>query len=539
MMMFKTFLWLGLVIILIGGASAEESYPVHPDAQLRDGVPRGRVESFTFDQSRVYPGTTREVFVYLPAQLSDAADPAALMVFQDGRNYVAERGGWQMPVVFDNLIDAGEMPVTISVCVNPGVVPAIGEGQARFNRSYEYDTVSPTYAKFLIDEVLPEVTKRYQVSVTQDPNLRGIGGSSSGAIAAFGVAWHRPESFRRVFSTVGTYVGLRGGDQYETLIRKTEPKPLRVFLQDGRNDLDIYAGGWWPANQAMLQALQFAGYEVEHQWGDGGHNGKHGAAIFPDAMRWLWKDWRKPIATSIENHPEFASRLIPGEEWTAIELDSDDDSDRVERLIAAGDDVFVQTSGDDLLLKFNGQSFDLREVQPGIKVDLGSLGQFTERLREYELPGDEDDLESPLGFFADLTAVAMTPDRRYLIAAVPGQRHLWSVRLDGGQFDAAQAYGYLHAPPGRIDPAVTGLEMLKTGEVMAATAMGLQVFDQPGRVHAIMPLPEGKRAKGLAIAGPSRDWIVTTDGSRMYVRRTRMIGHRAGDPAVTPEKPRL
>ncbi len=539
MMIRRSLLLLSLVLCNTIITRADESYPVHADTRPRDGVPRGRVESFTFDRSGVYPGTTREVFVYLPAQLENFNEPAALMVFQDGRNYVAEKGDYQMPTVFDNLIDGGQMPVTVAVCVNPGVVPAAGQGQDRFNRSYEYDSVSPTYAKFLLDEILPEVARRYQVPITNDPNLRGIGGSSSGAVAAFGVAWHRPESFRRVFSTVGTYVGLRGGDQYETLVRKTEPKPLRVFLQDGSNDLDIYAGGWWPANQAMLQALQYAGYEVKNEWGEGGHNNQHAAAIFPDAMRWLWQDWQTPITAPAGDHPELSSRLIAGEDWRVIASLDDPLDGQIEQLIPAGDDVFVQTTESDRLLKFNGQSFDLRDVQPGIKVDLGSLGRLTERLRDYELPQHEDDLDSPGTFFSKISAVTLSPDRRFLIAAVPGQRHLWSLRVQRGQFDAAQAYHYLHAPPGRIDPAVTGLAMTRTGEVIAATAMGLQVFDQPGRVHVILPLPGGKRATGLTTAGPGRDWLITSDGETIYARRTRMVGHRASDPAVTPDKPRL
>ena len=252
---------------------AQESYPLHPDSQVKEGVPRGKVTEYRFEKSSVFPGTERDYFVYVPAQY-DPAKPAALMVFQDGKNYVRENGVWRVPTVFDNLIHEGSMPVTIALCINPGVVPGGDGAQDRFNRSYEYDTVSDRYASFIVDEMIPEVRKTY--NITDDPNLRAIGGSSSGAIAAFGVAWHRPDQFRRVFSTVGTYVGLRGGNEYPTLVRKMEPKPIRVFLQDGRNDQDIYGGSWWHANTSMLSALQWAGYRVKNEWGDGGHNGKHG-----------------------------------------------------------------------------------------------------------------------------------------------------------------------------------------------------------------------------------------------------------------------
>src|SRR4029434_6438394 len=195
-----------------------------------------------------------------------------------------------------------EMPVTIGVFVAPGVVKATDANAAldRFNRSFEYDGLGDNYARFLLEELLPEVeTKKTSdgrpIRLSRNGNDRAIGGSSSGAICAFTAAWEQPEAFSRVFSAIGTYVGLRGGDRYHTLIRKFEPKPIRIFLQDGSNDNNIYGGDWWMANQTMERALTFAGYEVQHVWGEGGHNGRHGAALFPDAMRWLWKDWPQPV----------------------------------------------------------------------------------------------------------------------------------------------------------------------------------------------------------------------------------------------------
>ncbi|HEY6546955.1 MAG TPA: alpha/beta hydrolase-fold protein, partial [Vicinamibacteria bacterium] len=279
-------------------------------------MPRGEVTKHAWT-SRVFPGTVRDYWVYVPKQYA-AARPAAVMVFQDGAGYVKEDGNWRVPVVFDNLIHRGEMPVTVGIFINPGVVPATSESVLpRFNRSFEYDAVSDRYARFLIEEILPEVGKT--VSLTADPNLRAIGGASSGAIAAFSVAWERPDAFRRVFSTIGTYVGLRGGHAYSTLVRKTEPKPLRVFLQDGSGDLNIYAGDWWMANQAMLRSLEFSGYDVKHVWGDGAHDGKHGGAILPEALRWLWRDASAPIGPAgPSKQPLFTNILLAGEEWQAV-----------------------------------------------------------------------------------------------------------------------------------------------------------------------------------------------------------------------------
>ncbi|MCC6509382.1 MAG: hydrolase, partial [Pirellulaceae bacterium] len=189
----------------------DEVYPVHPDSLVKEGVPSGTIKQGTFDQSKLYPGTTRDYWVYIPKQY-DGSRPAALMVFQDGGGYVRRNGGVNVPNVFDNLIHSGEMPITIGVFISPGVVPAKNESsQARFNRSYEYDSIDDRYSKFLIDEFLPFVEREHALKLSSDPNDRGIAGSSSGGICAFNVAWQRPESFRRVFTTVGTYVGLRGG----------------------------------------------------------------------------------------------------------------------------------------------------------------------------------------------------------------------------------------------------------------------------------------------------------------------------------------
>src|SRR6476661_4467121 len=244
-------------------------------------VPKGEVTKYSFAKSKIFPGTVRDYWVYVPKQY-DPKKPACVYVNQDGIQYNA-------PAVFDQLIDKKEMPITIGVFVMHGRVKApSAKALDRFNRSYEYDGLGDNYARFLLDELLPEVETRTTadgrpIRLSKSGNDRAIGGSSSGAICAFTVAWERPDQFPRVFSAIGTYVGLRGGDRYPTLIRKFEPKPLRVFLQDGSNDQNIYAGDWWMANQSMERSLTFAGYEVEHAWGDGGHNGKQGTAIRRDA----------------------------------------------------------------------------------------------------------------------------------------------------------------------------------------------------------------------------------------------------------------
>ncbi len=276
-------------------------------------VPTGEVIKAEFSASTIYPGTWREYWVYVPRQL-DRSKPAPVMVFQDGLQYNA-------PSVFDDLIAKKAIPPMVGVFVMHGRVKAPTPAALdRMNRSLEYDAVSGDYAHFLLDELLPHVARTHGLVLSSDPNDRGIAGNSSGAIAAFTAAWQRPDAFRRVFSAIGTYVGLRGGNEYPVLIRKTEPRPLRVFLQDGRNDLNNYTGSWWIANQDMLSALEFAGYDVRHEWGDGEHNSKHAMVIFPEALRWLWRDWPTPLKANPEekSQQDVYQVLIPGEDWQLV-----------------------------------------------------------------------------------------------------------------------------------------------------------------------------------------------------------------------------
>jgi enterochelin esterase-like enzyme len=268
-------------------ASQDDQYVLGPDSQMKSGAVQGKVTQQVWDKSKIFPGTTRDWWVYVPAQY-DAAKPANVMVFCDGGGFVKADGHFRVPVVFDNLIAAGEMPVTIGIFINPGTFGAAKEGQKpRSNRSFEYDSLGDLYARFLLEEILPEVARSY--NLTDDPDGRAICGNSSGGICAFTVAWERPDAFRRVVSHIGSFTNIRGGHVYPALIRKHEIKPIRVFLQEGANDLDNQFGNWPLANEEMAAALKFAGYDYKLVMGEGTHNTKHGGAIFPDTLRWLWR----------------------------------------------------------------------------------------------------------------------------------------------------------------------------------------------------------------------------------------------------------
>lgn len=281
---------------------AEVKYEHGPDSQRKPDVPRGKVTSFDWTDSKVFPGTIRHGSIYVPAQY-DAAKPAALMIFQDGHTYEKEDGDFRVPVVFDNLIAAKEMPVTIAVFLDPGFklkeFPAAARGwkPEPQNRSFEYDSLTTNYSEFIVSEILPHVRKQYRI--TDDPEGRAIGGISSGGICAWTVAWHRPDQFRKVVSHVGSFTNIRGGHRYPEIIRTNDWRPIRIFVQDGASDLRSNpqnrrpGWNWVIGNLNLVAALEEKDYDYKYVFGEGGHNGNHGGTIFPDTMRWLWRDYPK------------------------------------------------------------------------------------------------------------------------------------------------------------------------------------------------------------------------------------------------------
>lgn len=261
-----------------------------PDRQPQAGVPQGKVTSGVFTESRIFPGTRRDYSVYVPAQYS-ADKPACLMVFMDGAGYSKPDGNFRVPVVFDNLIHQKAMPVTIAVFVNPGSIPATKpEANDRSNRSFEYDSMGDRYSRFLTDEFLPVALKGLNVSA--DPKHRAVCGISSGGICAFTVAWEKPEQFGKVLSHIGSFTNIRDGWAYPGLVRKTKsaPKPIKVYLQDGKDDLNNLFGNWPLANADLAAALKFAGYDHQFVMTDGGHSGSAAGEQLPAALRWLWAD---------------------------------------------------------------------------------------------------------------------------------------------------------------------------------------------------------------------------------------------------------
>lgn len=575
-----------LLQISVFGQSDVEQYPVDSASVPHTGVPRGKILKFTFEQSKIFPGTWREYWVYIPEQYQPDK-PACVFVCQDGIQ-------WMAPTVFDNLIYNNEMPVTIGVFVTPGKVLADSgvNAQTRFNRSFEYDGLGDDYARFILTEILPEVEKQKtsdgrNIRLSKSGNDRAIGGSSSGAICAFTVAWEHPEEFSRVFSTIGTYTGLRGGDRYPILVRKYEPKPIRVFLQDGSNDLNIYGGDWFKSNESMESALSFSGYEVAHVWGKGGHTNKHGTAIFPQAMRWLWKDWPKPVTNNGTKNQYLNDLIIPGEYWEQVGgnyefADGATASPNgevyfqdipVSKTYKVGPDGKLQVLQIDSK-KANGScfgpdgkryvvgskikkilSYDAKEkeivVADGITgndlvvahnnniyVTVPDGSSKPGKVYLVRPNGEKLVVDEGLKFPNGLT---LSPDQTQLYVTESTSHWIWIYKIKpNGLLHYKQRYGWLHSPDTEDNAWAEGLKCDTAGKVYIATRLGIQVTDQLGRVNAILPLPGSKAsATSVCFGGAEFDILYVTCGDKVYRRKLRTRAANTFSKPIKHSNPRL
>ena len=549
--------------------------PKQPD------VPKGTTLSFNFAKSKVFPGTTRNVTVYVPAQY-DGKTPACVYVNQDGLP------GYVGPT-FDKLIAAKEMPVTIAVGVTPGVVPAANkDALPRFNRSFEYDGLGDAYARMLLDELLPEVEKQTTkddkaIVLSKRGTDRGIGGASSGAICAFTAAWERPDAFTRVFSTIGTYVSLRGGDVYPGLIRKFEPKPLRVYLQDGSKDLNIYGGDWWMANQTMDRALMFAGYETKHSWNDGGHNGGLAAGVFAEASAFLWKDWPE-LPKAGKGSSQMQELLLPGEGWKLVGegyrftegpvtnakgevFFNDVGASRTYKVVDGKPEVWLEDSagGDGQRFGPDGKLYanatkektvvrwdsqlkrtvvtdgfrgnDLVVLNSGAIYATDPFEVANNSKVYYISPkGDKQVVDTGLKFANGITA---SPDQTLLYVADSRTHWVYSYTINAdGTLANKQKYYHLYQRDTDDDTGADGLRCDRDGRLWVATRAGLQVCDQAGRVNGIIPTPNGK-VSNLTFGGPDFDVIYATCGDRVYSRKVKVKGANSFDPPFKPKAPQL
>ena len=559
---------------------AAEQYVLGPDSQPQAGVPKGTVTKHILAPGKYYPGTPHNYAIYIPAQY-DAAKPAPFMIFMDGSGSLGK--GQRVPTVFDNLIAKRELPAMIGIFVDPGVLPAL-TGQSRFERCYEYDSLSTRYSQFLIDELIPEVAKKY--NLTKDPNGRALSGVSTGAVGAFAAAWNRPDQFRRVLSFIGTFVAMKGADELPGLIRKTEPKPLRVFLQAGRNDHIVpeqlygtfYAGSWPVNNKVMQEAMESAGYDSKLVLGDEGHNMKHGAAIMPEALRWLWRDYPAPIVVKEpagmsragwDSRGKVYSLFWADKGWQQVgatyqsvssPVGSDSDvvyfadagANRIYKSDADGKvTVFKENSGGTMALA-TGAGGRLYAAQAGRKRIVSYSGSGVEKVIAQNVDASNlavsaagivyfiDAGRKSIGMvdgagkvrvayqggdLAQPAGLALSPDHAMMIVTDAQARFSWSFQVgrDGALVNGEPFYRLEMPESGWMSQARAATEDA-LGQVYFATAIGIQVTEANGRSAMILNAPEHGVVSGVAFGGKEWNWLYAAEGGKLFRRPVKAGG---------------
>jgi sugar lactone lactonase YvrE len=576
-------------------AQAPNLYPLGPDSQVKADVPKGVVTRLKLAPGNYYPGTPHDYAIYVPAQYN-AARPTPFMIYLDG---IGALGNQQrVPIVFDNLIAKGDIPPMIGIFINPGVLPALSDkAQNRYERIFEYDSINDRFAEFLINEVIPEVGKSYNLS--KDPNDRGLSGVSTGAVGAFMAAWSRPDQFRRVLSFIGTFVAMRGADTLPALIRRTEPKPIRVHLQAGKNDHTVpgqpygtfYAGSWPINNQVMFEALTFAGYDTKFVLGDEGHNMVQGSQIMPDALRWLWRGYPAPITANeppAMGQPGWDARgqvsaiVTPSKPWQEITgtykapaspttgkdgmvYFADPDANRIYKIDDAG-----------AVSVFKEGTFGARALRAGADGRIYASQPARKRIVSYGPAGDEktvapnveaNDLivsaEGAIYFVTTATktvglidskgarkiayqstdiykptSLAFTPDQAYVIVGDGETRYSWSFQVAAdGTLINGEPYFRLEMPDRTPYSEVRGITTDATGQVFFATAIGIQVSEPVGRSTQLLHKPEAGTLTSVNFGGKDNSWLYATVGSKIFRRPTKRTGVNAWAPVKPPQPP--
>ncbi|WP_182865413.1 alpha/beta hydrolase-fold protein [Rhodopirellula sp. JC639] len=552
----------------------------HPDAIANDSVPQGTVEQMEPWESDIFAGTVRDWAIYVPAQYKNE-QPAALMVFQDGERMRDVKGRWRIPTVLDNLIARGEMPPTIAVFLNPGHDKSKPRrGKKSSNRGFEYDSLGDRYTRFLLEEILPQVQQRYKIS--SDPAMRAIGGSSSGAICAFTVAWQRPDQFGKVYSNVGSFTNLRGGNVYPALVRKTEPKPIRVYMSDTSGDVDNAFGSWPWANQRMASALKYMGYDIRFDWAEGyAHNADFGSARFPDAMKWLWRgETHTPeVDTSddLRGDLTLVNLLIPGQSWEVVASDlgfadapccddegnfifSDMKAPAVYRVDAADgkQTLIAKESVSGLMLGPDGLLYGCQGAQSrviSIDPESGAVNVVATGVKPNDLAITADgmiyitetrakqvtriDPKTGATTVVDTgitrpNGIALSGDGGTLAVSDSGGQNTWTFRVNpDGSLDAKMPtmpmrlaideegeFKFNEPPSYKTASRGDGMAVDAAGRFYVTSAVGVQIFDPTGRPCGVLPTPDPTQPlTSCTLAGTNRDELYITNGSTIYRRK--------------------
>ncbi|HUB00232.1 MAG TPA: alpha/beta hydrolase-fold protein [Terracidiphilus sp.] len=579
-------------------AAAQNDYTLGPDSQPQPGVPQGTVTHYTLPPGKFYPGTPHHYAIYVPVQYNPAR-PTPFMIFLDGSQALGK--SVRASTVFDNLIAQRQIPVMIGIFVDPGVLPAFSDqDQNRYERIFEYDSLSPRFSSFLLGELIPAVAAKYNLST--NPDDRALSGVSTGAVGAFMAAWNRPDQFHRVLSFIGTYVDMKGADHLPALIRKTQPKPIRIFMQDGTNDHIVpaepygiaFAGSWPINNQVMYQALQYSGYDVKLVMGHGTHSMNQGGAIMPDALRWLWRDYPAPIVVH-ENPAMHEPGWDPrGKVWDTLYIDkpwqeiegaysasatlasdkngnayfADPVAKQIDKIAPDGSmTIFRKEAAPIVSLRAgaagrlyaaepslrrivafsaNGEKIIARNVDPtALAVTLKGAVYFTDQARK------TIHLIEPSGHVRTVYAgeamalpagVTLSPDQAFLIVSDAQSRYSWSFQIaPDGSFVNGEPFYRLEMPEEGPENWLSRADDLRedsTGQVYFATPLGIQVSMPNGRVEEILNSPHPGPIAALTFAAGNPSFLYVVEDGKIYRRPVKVTPAEIWAPNK-PSKPTL
>ncbi|MGB8167979.1 MAG: RICIN domain-containing protein [Chthoniobacteraceae bacterium] len=554
----------------IAEAKAEGATPKYePPAIKPEDILPGTTKQFTFTKSKIFPGTTHEVTVFIPAQY-DAKTPACVYVKTDGFNP-------REKTLLETAIATKEMPVTVGVFVRPGEVPAPMKGTiGRRNRDFEYDGVSDNNVRFLTEELLPYIAKEFTLNLSTDGNDRCMVGGSSGGIAAFTAAWHRPEAFSRVYAASGSWVAFRGGHEFPTMVRKFEAKPIRAYLTTATHDMENCAGDWFLLDQEMDKALKFSGYDYQFRIIDGRHVAGYGEN-WQEAMAYLWKGWPDRVKAG-PSAPRAQEIIVPGEDWQLVAEGFK--STRGPACNAGGEVFFADTTNskihriglDGKITEFVADSGAAHCVTVGADGSLFTISEKSGKLMRYDTTGtasvvlegltghsilarpdgglyvtDNDDKKPNNGgsvwFIKDgqkkqveaglkfATGMAYRPDQWLLSVAEGHSKWACSYQVnEDGSLTNKERFFHLHVADWDDDAGPESLCYSLEGRQFVATKTGVQISADDGPTQVILPVPDRSRVTGVCLGGAEKDTLFAFCGNKIWKRKIQQ--HAMG--AFTP-----
>jgi enterochelin esterase-like enzyme/sugar lactone lactonase YvrE len=531
-------------------------------------VPRGVIKNFTFADSAVFPGTRRNGTVFIPAQY-DGSKPACVYVEQDGYN-------GSVKTMLETLIAARDMPVTIGVFIAPGEVPSPAPNtMGRRNRCFEYDGVGDNYVRFLTGELLPFVAKNFNLRLSESGNDRCIAGASSGGISAFNTAWERPEAFSRVYACSGSFVAFRGGQEFPTLVRKCEAKPIRAFLTTATQDMENCAGDWYLLDQEMDKALTFAGYDHIFRPVTGPHCAGWND-LFPEAMRFVWRDWPEPVKAG-QSAPRVRDILEPNQNWELVAQGYPGAGSPA--VNSAGEVFFIHRAADQICrlgLEGKIEVFRAKAAQAnglcfGPKDELYSVSRHSGNLLAYDRSGqsrvvahgiqgnfilarpdgslyvtstgDKSDGVGQVWLVKNgrktlvdsglksATGLAYRPDQ-WLLSVADGQsKWVYSYQIQpDGSLTNKERFFWLHVADGDDEAGAASICYAREGQMFVATRTGIQICADDGPTQVILPLPDHSRVQGICLGGAGMNTLFAFGGDKIWKRLVKPHGMGAFSP---------